>query len=144
MCYPTYNYFYKQIAPLRTKQETLLALDSQVTEAYRVGGNAAFKHLKTRHGVKDTFLQEFLDRLFAISTKRGKTKRDKEESMAQVRRAFPKNIMSPVWRIKGKLYHYIIITTTISMNLVRFQSSLRHACRNSSRYFIRICKVFLA
>ncbi|RDB16192.1 hypothetical protein Hypma_003108 [Hypsizygus marmoreus] len=84
----------------RKKIETQQALRSQFIEACRVGGNAEFKRLKTQHGIKDTFQGFFLDRLAAISTKRGRSKEEKEKAMREIRRSFPPNITSPVWRIK--------------------------------------------
>ncbi|KAG5652758.1 hypothetical protein H0H81_003845 [Sphagnurus paluster] len=91
---------FMKISPLRNKTETQEVLRSQFTQACRVGGNAEYKRTKTRTGVKDTFQDFFLDKLFHISTKRGVSKADKEKLMAAVRKTFPSKITSPVWRIK--------------------------------------------
>lgn len=88
------------IGSLRRREETEAVLRSQLIEACRVGGNAEFKRIKTRTGIKDTFQDFFLTRLFDISTKRGQSKEDKEKAMREVCRTFPSSITSPVWRIK--------------------------------------------
>jgi hypothetical protein len=67
-----------------------------------VGGQAGFKRRKTGSGIKDTFQGAFLDRIFAISTKKGRTKAAKQVEVSNLIRKFPKDITSPVWRIKGR------------------------------------------
>ncbi|KAJ7764528.1 hypothetical protein DFH07DRAFT_376904 [Mycena maculata] len=85
----------------RNRNETRDELRSQFELACEVGGQAEFKRRKTDSGIKDTYQGVFLDRLFAISTKRGRrTKPQKLLEMAAVRRTFPADITSPVWRIK--------------------------------------------
>ncbi|KAF8150578.1 hypothetical protein B0H34DRAFT_801520 [Crassisporium funariophilum] len=91
---------FMKIGPLRRKSETRSVLRSQFIDARWVGGNAAFKRSKTLHGIKDTFQAFFLNQLFDISTKRGRSKQEKEKAMRGVARSFPAEITSPVWRIK--------------------------------------------
>ncbi|KAJ7019780.1 hypothetical protein C8F04DRAFT_1404097 [Mycena alexandri] len=55
---------------------------------------------KTKSGIKDVFQGAFLERIFAISTKRGRSKPQKQVDIANLRRTFPPDITSPVWRIK--------------------------------------------
>lgn len=87
---------------MRNPNETRQVLRSQFTEASRVGGNAEFKRIKTRTGVKDTFQDFFTDQLFAVSMKkRSGTKDQKMAAMNKIKRTFPSEITSPVWRIKG-------------------------------------------
>ncbi|KAG6808386.1 hypothetical protein H0H92_004302, partial [Tricholoma furcatifolium] len=85
---------------LRYKAETQDVLRSHFTEAQRVGGQASFKKSKTMSGIKDTFQAFFLDQLFAITTKRGRSKADKEGDVKRLVEQFPSDITSPVWRIK--------------------------------------------
>ncbi|KAF7344648.1 hypothetical protein MVEN_01625000 [Mycena venus] len=55
---------------------------------------------KTASGIKDTYQAVFLDRIFALSTKKGRTKPQKQADVRALRRTFPTDIASPVWRIK--------------------------------------------
>ncbi|KAJ7870044.1 hypothetical protein B0H14DRAFT_2571467 [Mycena olivaceomarginata] len=70
-----------------------------------VGGQAAFKRQKTKSGVKDTFQGAFLDKIFGISTKKGRTRMAKQADVNNLLKTFPKDITSPVWRIKGKDFY---------------------------------------
>ncbi|KAG6913998.1 hypothetical protein DXG01_002989 [Tephrocybe rancida] len=90
---------FMSIGTQRKKAETQKALRSQFIEGSWVGGMAASKRLKTAGGVKDTYQDHFLKKLFAISSKRGQSKDAKEKAMAELRRSFPSNITSPIWRI---------------------------------------------
>ncbi|KAF8148334.1 hypothetical protein K438DRAFT_1625608, partial [Mycena galopus ATCC 62051] len=89
-----------KVGKLRTRDETCTELRSQFTVASVVGGQAAFKRRKTESGIKDTFQGAFLDRVFAISTKKGRPKPVKQVEVTTLLRKFPKDITSPVWRIK--------------------------------------------
>ncbi|KAF8144692.1 hypothetical protein K438DRAFT_1902947 [Mycena galopus ATCC 62051] len=84
----------------RTRQETCEELRSQFTTASKVGGQAAFKRQKTASGIKDTFQGAFLDRIFAIASKKGRTRVAKQVDVNSLMSTFPKDITSPVWRIK--------------------------------------------
>ncbi|KAJ7913831.1 hypothetical protein B0H13DRAFT_2232248 [Mycena leptocephala] len=64
------------------------------------GGQAEFKRKKTASGIKDTYQGSFLERIFALSTKRGRSKAQKQADIRTLRRTFPSDITSPVWRIK--------------------------------------------
>ncbi|KAJ7780683.1 hypothetical protein DFH07DRAFT_910197 [Mycena maculata] len=84
----------------RTREESCAELRTQFTVASAVGGQAGFKRRKTESGIKDTFQGVFLERIFAISSKRGRNKNDKQTDVNRLLRTFPPNITSPVWRIK--------------------------------------------
>ncbi|KAJ7502053.1 hypothetical protein B0H11DRAFT_1712975, partial [Mycena galericulata] len=84
----------------RNRAETCTELKSQFASACLVGGQAEFKRKKTNSGIKDTYQGAFLERIFAISTKRGRSKPQKQADIATLRRTFPQDITSPVWRIK--------------------------------------------
>ncbi|KAJ6531350.1 hypothetical protein B0H19DRAFT_966700 [Mycena capillaripes] len=84
----------------RTRQETCEELRSQFTTASIVGGQATFKRQKTASGIKDTFQGAFLDRIFAIASKKGRTRVAKQVDVNSLINTFPKDITSPVWRIK--------------------------------------------
>ncbi|KAJ7475625.1 hypothetical protein B0H11DRAFT_2427303 [Mycena galericulata] len=84
----------------RNRTETCEELRSQFESAKVVGGQAEFKRRKTNSGIKDTYQGVFLERIFDISTKRGRTKPKKQADIATLLRTFPPDITSPVWRIK--------------------------------------------
>ncbi|KAJ7176536.1 hypothetical protein C8R46DRAFT_1213111 [Mycena filopes] len=84
----------------RNCAETQEELKAQFNSAIIVGGQAEFKRRKTKSGIKDTFQGAFLERIFAISTKRGRSKPQKQADVTALRRTFPADITSPVWRIK--------------------------------------------
>ncbi|KAJ6604864.1 hypothetical protein B0H10DRAFT_2314156 [Mycena sp. CBHHK59/15] len=84
----------------RNRAESLIELRTQFTTSSLVGGQAGFKRRKTDSGIKDTFQGAFLDHIFAISTKRGRRKVQKQADVNRMLQTFPKDITSPVWRIK--------------------------------------------
>ncbi|KAJ6583660.1 hypothetical protein B0H10DRAFT_2168146 [Mycena sp. CBHHK59/15] len=79
-------------ARLRSATETQKELQSQFKTAREVGGQAGFKRRKTESGIKDTFQGAFLDRIFAISSKRGRKKVQKQADIAALLRTFPDDI----------------------------------------------------
>ncbi|KZT18999.1 hypothetical protein NEOLEDRAFT_1048020, partial [Neolentinus lepideus HHB14362 ss-1] len=93
---------FMSIGFLRSRQETTSYLKSQLDMALRVGGFTAVKVARTATGIKDTFLAFFLDKLFKISKKRGKSKEKKQSELAQAATHLPPlmRMMSPVWRIQ--------------------------------------------
>ncbi|KAJ7269484.1 hypothetical protein C8J57DRAFT_1435517 [Mycena rebaudengoi] len=84
----------------RAATETKTVLRNQFRLASVVGGMSGFKRNKTDTGVKDTFQGAFLDRIFAVSTRRARNKAQKQADISMVLRTFPADITSPVWRIK--------------------------------------------
>ncbi|KAJ7177170.1 hypothetical protein C8R46DRAFT_989326 [Mycena filopes] len=91
---------FMSLAKARNRAETQAELKTQFTTAIFVGGQAGFQRLKTASGVKDTFQGAFLERVFALSTKRGRAKVQKQADVNTLLKTFPKDITSPVWRIK--------------------------------------------
>ncbi|KAJ7482082.1 hypothetical protein B0H11DRAFT_1724154, partial [Mycena galericulata] len=84
----------------RKREDTIEELRSQFKVASAIGGQTAFKKMKTESGIKDTFQGAFLERIFAISTKKGRTRIQKKADISAALRTFPTEITSPVWRIK--------------------------------------------
>ncbi|KAJ7270338.1 hypothetical protein C8J57DRAFT_1435474 [Mycena rebaudengoi] len=80
--------------------DSIKELRSQFTAATVVGGQASFKRMKTASGIKDTFQGAFLERIFAVSTKKKRSKAQKQADISAVLRTFPSEVMSPVWWIK--------------------------------------------
>ncbi|KAJ7126468.1 hypothetical protein C8R43DRAFT_897899 [Mycena crocata] len=84
----------------RSRFESQQELRSQFQVATVVGGQAGYNRRKTASGVKDTFQGSFLERVFAISTKKGRSKPQKQADVNALLRTFPPDITSPVWRIR--------------------------------------------
>ncbi len=78
-------------------------LASQFADAKHVGGKTKVSTRRTATGIKDTFQTYFLDKLFVISTKKGRRKEQKEADLAIYCAGLPPAVqmISPVWRIKG-------------------------------------------
>jgi hypothetical protein len=94
----------EQKATPRNREESVVELRSQFLAASVVGGQASFKRRKTDSGIKDTLQGAFLERVFAVSTRKKRTKVQKQADISTVLRTFPKDITSPVWRIKGRMF----------------------------------------
>ncbi|KAJ7641154.1 hypothetical protein FB45DRAFT_1124604 [Roridomyces roridus] len=88
------------ISRVRQFMQTCNVLRSQFTVSSLVGGQAQYKRNKTAAGIKDTYQEHFLARVFALSTKRGRSKVQKQADVNALLRTFPADITSPVWRIK--------------------------------------------
>ncbi|KAK7464119.1 hypothetical protein VKT23_006283 [Stygiomarasmius scandens] len=89
------------ISELRTRSDTLTELEAQFQEGSRVGGATAYRTRKTLTGVKDVYQEYFIDKIQALATAKGRSKPQKEADIATLRRSFPQNTKSPVWRIRG-------------------------------------------
>ncbi|KAJ6616937.1 hypothetical protein B0H10DRAFT_1798409, partial [Mycena sp. CBHHK59/15] len=76
----------------RNRVETREELQSQFDSACIVGGQAEFKRKKTNSGIKDMYQGAFLERIFALSTKRGRSKPQKQADISTLRRTFPPDI----------------------------------------------------
>lgn len=77
-------------------------LDEVFKAATTIGGGATAKRLKTDHGVKDTFQEVFMERIYAFTRKlRGKIP-DKQRALDEfVSATLPDDTRSPMWRIRG-------------------------------------------
>jgi len=106
---PLYEYVIKllirfQVGVLRTRGNTLSELRAIVDEAGLVGN---LTKVKTITGLKDTFLEVFLTRMHhSYKEKTGKI--EKQRALADFRATLPTNILSPVWRIRGKIWSPIM------------------------------------
>lgn len=88
-----------QIGERRSKQDTKNILNEIMDHSLRVGGKAAANREKTRHGVKDTFQDFFLDRLYAAQQGRRGTNAEAclDAAIAQL----PEDTESPIWQLQG-------------------------------------------
>ncbi|KAI0357218.1 hypothetical protein OH77DRAFT_1495041 [Trametes cingulata] len=85
----------------RRRDKTLEVLENIFQKAATVGGMTGAKKLKTEHGVKDTFQDFFLQRIFAFGRKLRGSHAEKQLLLdAFVAQEIPDDILSPVWRIK--------------------------------------------
>jgi hypothetical protein len=73
-----------------------------VGEAGSVGNLTKIRNHKTRTGIKDTFLEVFLGRMY-ISYKDKTSRSEKQRALDAFRATLPTSILSPVWRIRGKI-----------------------------------------
>ncbi|KAJ7919964.1 hypothetical protein B0H13DRAFT_2230810 [Mycena leptocephala] len=95
----------------RNRDETCKELHTQFTTASVVGGQAGFKRRKTESGTKDPYQGAFLARIFAISTKRGRTKVEKQGDVNRLLRTFPPNItnLDPHQDTPVEILHVILL-----------------------------------
>ncbi|KAG2126284.1 hypothetical protein DEU56DRAFT_743067 [Suillus clintonianus] len=89
-----------KIGEPRHKNETVSELKSMFSHASTVGNQTQIKQWKTSTGIKDTFLDSFLNRL-AESHCKIRGGKAKQEALDRVKETLPENVTSPVWRIKG-------------------------------------------
>jgi CRISPR/Cas system-associated protein endoribonuclease Cas2 len=69
--------------------------------ASTVGNQTQIKQRKTATGIKDTFLESFLNHLAESYSKICGGNRAKQEALDRAKETLPENVTSPVWRIKG-------------------------------------------
>ena len=78
-------------------------LDSMIEKSKRLGTITEVRNMKTETGIKDTFLEHFLNRM-ADSYRNVKGKVPKTRALDEFcATSLPANIVSPVWRIDGML-----------------------------------------
>ena len=69
--------------------------------AKQVGNQTAIKNEKTKTGLKDTYLDGFLDRM-AASYKDCRGTTAKQSALDEFVATLPQNVLSPIWRIRGR------------------------------------------
>jgi len=70
-------------------------------DASMVGNQTKIKQRKTSTGIKDTFLDSFLNRLAESYSKIRGGNSVKQDALDRAKEILPKDVISPVWRIKG-------------------------------------------
>ncbi|KAI0258168.1 hypothetical protein BC834DRAFT_836247, partial [Gloeopeniophorella convolvens] len=111
-----------RIGNLRTKENTLWELNAMVTEAGQVGNITKIKAHKTNTGIKDTFLDVFLERMY-LSYKDKSGKVAKQNALDSFKHTLPENMLSPVWRIRGLDPHAdtpVEILHTVLLGFVKY------------------------
>lgn len=91
-----------QIGSPRTKDKTLQALHTIVADAGTVGNVSKIRAHKTSTGIKDTFLETFLEWMH-LSYKNKSNRHEKQAALDHFRSTLPAHtsMFSPVWRIRG-------------------------------------------
>ncbi|KAG1773421.1 hypothetical protein EDD22DRAFT_998993 [Suillus occidentalis] len=84
--------------PKSTRKRAKETMEQMVT---RVKQFVKIKQRKTATGIKDTFLESFLNRLAESYSKIRGGNRAKQEALDRAKETLPENVTSPVWRIKG-------------------------------------------
>ncbi|KAH9023715.1 hypothetical protein EDB85DRAFT_1849591, partial [Lactarius pseudohatsudake] len=84
----------------RTRDDTIQELEAMVGEAGQVGNVTKIRAHRTATGIKDTFLEVYLDRMYLSYKDRG-SRGEKQLALDLFRATLPTNILSPVWRIRG-------------------------------------------
>ncbi|KAG2029933.1 hypothetical protein BDR03DRAFT_1017714 [Suillus americanus] len=101
LAYYTFVYEAWQIGEPHHKNETVAELTSMFSYALKVGNQTQIKQRKTSMGIKDTFLDLFLNCLAESHCKIRGGNKPKQEAPDRVKETLPENVISPVWQIKG-------------------------------------------
>lgn len=72
--------------------------------ASQVGGMTQAGKLQTEFGLKDTFQNFFVQKIFTLGRELRGSSEQKQEAVDRLIDTFPNNINSPVWRIRGEVY----------------------------------------
>ncbi|RDB18364.1 hypothetical protein Hypma_000365 [Hypsizygus marmoreus] len=86
----------------RHKGETIHELRTMFEDAIATGGKTRYGTAKTRTGLKDNFLEFFMERVFSFRSKQQGSASEKATAVKTfIERSIPKEPFSPVWKIKG-------------------------------------------
>ncbi|KAG2120941.1 uncharacterized protein F5147DRAFT_563247, partial [Suillus discolor] len=85
----------------RQKNETIAEHKSIFIHASTIVNQTQIKQRETSMGIKDTFLDSFLNRLAESYCKIQGGNKAKQEALNRVKETLPENVTSPMWRIKG-------------------------------------------
>lgn len=85
---------------LRDHEDTQKKLKTIFQHARTVGGMLESNRLHTAFGVKDTYQESFMDKIFTLGQKLRGSLAEKQDQLDKLVKSFPP-VASPVWRIKG-------------------------------------------
>ncbi|KAF8996948.1 hypothetical protein BDZ89DRAFT_1256673 [Hymenopellis radicata] len=91
---------YQQPGTARKGAETVAALTAMFNEAALIGSETRVKGMRTASGVKDTYQDFFIQKLFQ-SHKSKRTQQSKADALRSCITSLPDRVMSPVWRLQG-------------------------------------------
>ena len=89
-----------KIGEPREREHSITELKSMFTMASIVGNQTKVKDKKTSSGLKDAYLEYYLDGM-AASYKNRRGGNSKQQGLDEFIQELPENIYSPVWHIKG-------------------------------------------
>ncbi|KAI5992358.1 hypothetical protein F5J12DRAFT_726969, partial [Pisolithus orientalis] len=87
--------------------QSIIELKSMFTMASTIGNQTKIKEKMTSTGLKDTYLEYFINGM-AASCKRQQGSSSKQEALDVFIKGLPENVYSPVWCIKEKNPHNLI------------------------------------
>ncbi|KAI9442451.1 hypothetical protein H4582DRAFT_1809218 [Lactarius indigo] len=106
----------------RTRDETIRELEAMAGEAGQVGNLTKIRAHRTTTGIKDTFFEVYLDRMYLLYNDRG-SRGEKQLALDLFRATLPANILSPIWRIRGLDPHAdtpVEILHTVLLGFVKY------------------------
>ena len=92
---------------MRSKKDTILNLKSIWDDYSTIGNKTKAERTKTEKGVKDTFQEYFLDKLYS-SYKNKRAIADKRQALKECIQTMPEATTSPVLRLKGEFVSDLI------------------------------------
>jgi hypothetical protein len=116
-----------QIGTPCTKESTLQELNNIIANAGTVGNISKIRAHKTSTGIKDTFLETFLE-LMHQSYKSKVGGYNKQVALDNFRATLPENMgmLSPVWRIQGSFLFSLCVMRVLKFKCTRTRSSCGH------------------
>ncbi|KAL0575042.1 hypothetical protein V5O48_006915 [Marasmius crinis-equi] len=125
---------------LRTPARTREELQAQFLKASQLRCKTASVNMRTASGIKDTFQAFFSEKLFAATTRKGRTKEAKQAEVAELLASFPEHTTSPVWRIRDLDPHQdtpVEILHVILLGFVKyFWRDAVHRCKKKQEVLI--------
>ena len=86
----------------RSKESTFDSLQAVLAEAKRIGGKTQSKKLKTKSGVKDTYQDYFLEKIYNFTKNLRSRNTESKNQLNEFLATLPKHLMNPIWRLKGE------------------------------------------
>ncbi|KAI6144100.1 hypothetical protein BKA82DRAFT_4331110 [Pisolithus tinctorius] len=104
------------------REQSIIELKSMFTMAATIGNQTKIKEKMTSTGLKDTYLEYFINGM-AASCKRQQGSSSKQEALDVFIKGLPENVYSPVWRIKGLNPHAdtpVEVLHTVLLGFVKY------------------------
>ncbi|KAI6155653.1 hypothetical protein BKA82DRAFT_4326751 [Pisolithus tinctorius] len=102
--------------------KSIIELKSMFTMASTIGNQTKIKEKMTSTGLKDTYLEYFINGM-AASCKRQQGSSSKQEALDVFIKGLPENVYSPVWHIKGLNPHAdtpVEVLHTVLLGFVKY------------------------
>ncbi|KAI5988940.1 hypothetical protein F5J12DRAFT_922889 [Pisolithus orientalis] len=111
-----------KIGEPRQQKQSIIELKSMFTMASTIGNQTKIKEKMTSTGLKDTYLEYFINGM-AASCKRQQGSSSKQEALDVFIKGLPENVYSPVWHIKGLNPHAdtpVEVLHTVLLGFVKY------------------------